>query len=111
MWILMLVACLDVPVAEAPADPMRSKPIVTTRHGECRMACRHIDAGEVARVLAEGRLVPERSREEPGQCPSHALEGVGDGGERLRIVFADCADEVKVVTAIDLDTEWDCDCP
>ena len=96
--------------AKSESESWRSLPVTKTRHGTCRMACRQIDDGEVARVLREGRWVRERTREEPGRCPSHALEGPGDAGERLRIVVAACETELRLVTAIDLDREWPCSC-
>lgn len=89
---------------------MGTRPLTYTRHGECRMACRGIDEGEVRSVLATGTLIPERSRDD-GRCPSHALEGRGTDGHRLRIVYAACATETKVVTAIDLDEDHHCSCP
>ena len=88
---------------------MLARPLDITRHGACRMDCRKVDEAEVRAVLATGRLDPERTRTD-GQCPSHAIEGTGTDGHRLRVVFAECADETRVVTAIDLDQDWPCDC-
>lgn len=97
--------------AAAPTDvaAWRKRPLGLTHHGRCRMACRHFDQGEVEQILAEGRLVPERTRLD-GRCPTHALEGTTRDGQRARMVFAACDDEARLVTAIDLDTEWPCDC-
>ena len=33
------------------------------------------------------------------------------GWTNVRIVFAQCDNYTEVVTVIDLDTEWTCDCP
>jgi hypothetical protein len=74
------------------------------------MACRHLDEAEVRQILAEGTRDPARTRTD-GRCPSHALEGRTRDGQRARVVFAACPDETRVVTAIDLDTDWPCDCP
>ena len=90
---------------------MRAQPLTYTRHGACRMECRKIDEAEVQAILEQdGVLKPERTRTD-GDCPTHALEGETRDGQNVRIVFAACADKTKVVTAIDLDTDWPCgDC-
>jgi hypothetical protein len=102
------------PAAPASGDPvvaaMQGQPLRTTRHGACRMACRHLDEAEVRQILAEGTRDPARTRDD-GRCPSHALEGRTRDGQQARVVFAACPDETRVVTAIDLDTDWPCDCP
>lgn len=120
---LAMLACdlapppAGAPVIEIPSpttDPivaaMAARPLVTTRHGECRMACRHIDTAEVKDLLRTGTIDPSRTRTD-GRCPSHALEGHTDDGQHVRIVYAACPDETRLVTAIDLDREWPCDCP
>jgi len=73
------------------------------------MGCRKFDEAEVRQILADGVLDPGRSRTD-GPCPSHALEGTTRDGQRARIVFAACRDETRVVTVIDLDTDWPCAC-
>lgn len=127
--LLLLAACGGAPAppsappaapgaqAAAPApttDPivaaMQRQPLQPTRHGACRMACRHIDADEVRQVLAEGTRDPARTRDD-GRCPSHALEAQTRDGQHARVVFAACPDETRIVTVIDLDTDWPCDCP
>lgn len=97
----------------APTDPvladLADDPLTWTAHARCRVACRHIGEDEVAALLRTGHVVPERSRDD-GACPSHAVEGPGADGRPLRIVYAACPDETRVVTAIDLGTDWPCDC-
>jgi hypothetical protein len=73
------------------------------------MDCRHISSAEVDEVLREGTRDPARTRTD-GPCPSHALEDHMADGRELRVVFAECADETRVVTVIDLDRDWDCAC-
>jgi hypothetical protein len=96
-----------------PADPvveaLRGQPLRLTRHARCRMDCRHISSAEVDEVLREGTRDPARTRTD-GPCPSHALEDHMADGRELRVVFAECADETRVVTVIDLDRDWDCAC-
>ena len=117
--LLFLLACgtpipTQTSAPSATADPaieaMRQQPIGYTRHGECRMECRDISKDEVEAILQrDGKLNPERTRLD-GECPSHALEGKTADGQEVRIVFAACRDETRVVTAIDLVKEWPCDC-
>ncbi len=107
--ILLFLACFAPSSTDDPIAAMRSKKVVLTRHARCRMGCRHIDRAEVDAVLASGRYVPERTRND-GECPSHALEGPDSEGGPLRVVFADCPGEARVVTVIDLDDDFECDC-
>ena len=115
IWTL-LFACLPAPPpapsTSAPsglAAELASRPLAITRHGACRMACRHIDEAEIRETLAEGKHIPERTRLD-GECPSHAFEHTTADGQEVRIVFAACSDETRLVTAIDLGREWPCDC-
>ena len=90
---------------------MQQKPLEYTRHARCRMQCRKFDEFEVEAMLRDGELKPERTRKGSGErCDTHALEGRTRDGQFARIVYAACDDETRVVTAIDLDTDWPCDC-
>lgn len=79
------------------------------------MDCRHITDKEIREVLTRG-IVNEHSTEahegDAGKCPKYALEANTDEGQHLRVVFAYCGseNEATVVTCIDLDNEWHCDC-
>ncbi len=111
MWLSLLWSCASQGPADA-ADPvaaMRAKPLTITRHARCRMDCRKFADREVEQFLAEAEWVPERTRLD-GECPSHALEGTTYDGQRARMVFAACADQTKLVTAIDLGKDWPCAC-
>ena len=90
---------------------MRDQKLIYTQHGSCRMECRNIDEDEVQAILnKDGVLQPERSRTD-GDCPTHALEGETGDGQEVRVVYAACEDVTKVVTVIDLNTDWPCgDC-
>ena len=83
-----------------------------SKHAQCRMNCRHIDVSEVADILANGKV--NYSKSEIGDNPDckkkYAVEGTTQDKQRVRIIFAPCKTEVTVVTVIDLDTEWTCDC-
>lgn len=99
--------------ARPPGDPilarLAQKPLRYTRHGRCRMDCRHITEAEVEALLEDGHIAPDRTRHD-GECVSYAVEGQTDDGQHVRIVYADCDRETRVVTTIDLDSDWPCDC-
>ncbi|MFM2387701.1 MAG: hypothetical protein RL660_2458 [Bacteroidota bacterium] len=85
--------------------------IIYTKHAKCRMGCRHLDESEVREILAQGRINYNKSNDRPGDCPTYALEGRTHDGQQCRMVFAFCnSNEAKVITVIDLDTDWKCDC-
>ncbi|MDA3613451.1 DUF4258 domain-containing protein [Polluticaenibacter yanchengensis] len=83
-----------------------------SKHAQCRMDCRHIDEREVAYILANGKI--NYTKSEIGNNPDckkkYAVEGITQDKQKVRIIFAPCKTEVTVVTVIDLDTEWTCDC-
>ena len=86
-------------------------PLIYTRHARCRMDCRHISEGDIREVLREGHLNEAKSQQNQTPCPTYAIEeDRHKDGVRLRIVFAKCDQETKVVTCIDRDHEFDCDC-
>ena len=83
--------------------------IIYSKHARCRMDCRHIDEAEVKEILKDGK-VNERKIEEDSRGKTYPVEGMAEG-HHLRIVFAPKGnDAVEVVTCIDLDTDWQCDC-
>ena len=86
--------------------------IIYSKHARCRMACRHIDESEVKEILHDGKI--NYGKSEVGNNPDckkkYALEGKTHDNQRVRIIFAPCQSEVTVVTVIDLDTDWECNC-
>lgn len=99
--------------ANAPAD-WRSHPVVYTKHARCRMECRQISEEEVLEILAHGTINEQKSKEEAGEatgrCDSYALEGRTSDGQQVRIVFGACPKITKVITAIDLEKDYNCNC-
>ncbi len=82
-----------------------------TRHADCRMDCRKISKQEVEEILKNGVINYRKSNVKAKPCPTYAVEGTSSDNQRLRVVFAQCDLKTKVVTCIDLDTDWACDCP
>jgi hypothetical protein len=88
----------------------RASSIIYSKHARCRMECRHIDESEVKEILEKG-TVNLTKVESDGRGKTYPLEGVTHDRQHVRIVFAPKEDgSVVVVTCIDLDTDWTCDC-
>ena len=82
-----------------------------TEHGKCRMECRKITQSEVEEIMRDGKINYAKSNVKQKPCPTYALEGITHDNQRVRIIFAQCDFKTKVVTSIDLDTDWECQCP
>ena len=82
-----------------------------SKHAKCRMQCRKISQEEVEEIMAGGKINYHKSDLQNARCPRYAVEGITGDNQKTRIVFAQCNDKTTVVTVIDLDREWSCDCP
>lgn len=101
---------VEIKANDVPFDRNISQ-LIFSKHAKCRMGCREIDEGEVKEILAKGNLNKQRI-EKSGKGTSYPLEGVTSDGQHVRIVFAPKDDgKMVVVTVIDLETEYKCDCP
>lgn len=84
--------------------------ILYSKHAKCRMECRHIDEREVKEILDKGTINYNKI-ESDSRGKTYPLEGVTHDHQHVRIVFAPKGnDAVEVVTCIDLDTDWPCQC-
>lgn len=82
-----------------------------TKHGACRMECRHITEAEIKDLLKTGKINYSKSEVHDKPCGTYAVEGKTKDGQDVRIVIADCDSISRVVTAIDLGVEKDsCSC-
>jgi hypothetical protein len=87
------------------------KAVKYTRHAKCRMDCRQISEEEVKEILKEGTINGDKTDLKDRPCPTYALEGyTRQDRQHVRIVFAQCETETRVVTCIDLDREFPCHC-
>ncbi|MET0299363.1 MAG: DUF4258 domain-containing protein [Flavitalea sp.] len=84
--------------------------MVYTKHARCRMGCRKIDESEILEIRDEGRVNYEKSELKSGPDPKFAVEGMTHDKQFVRVVFAQTANSLVVVTCIDLDTDWACSC-
>ena len=82
-----------------------------TEHAKCRMQCRKISQDEVEEIMKEGKVNYAKSDVNDLPCPTYALEGITKDNQRVRVIFAQCDYKTKVVTSIDLNTDWECHCP
>jgi uncharacterized protein DUF4258 len=82
-----------------------------SKHAKCRMECRHITQAEVEDIMRNGKINYKKSDLQNVRCPRYAIEGETKDKQDVRIVFAQCNESTTVVTVIDMDTEWSCDCP
>lgn len=74
------------------------------------MGCRHIDEQEVREILEKGKVNIRKSEPAGRPDPKFALEGKTRDGQQVRIIFAASQRGMVVITVIDLDTNWTCDC-
>lgn len=81
-----------------------------SKHAKCRMDCRHITQEEVKEIMKEGKINYNKSDLQNSRCPRYAVEGVTSDNQDVRIIFAQCNESTTVVTVIDLDKNWSCDC-
>jgi len=82
-----------------------------SNHARCRMQCRHVTEAEVEETMRDGKINYNKSDLQNTRCPRYAVEEITKDNQKVRIVFAQCNNYTEVVTVIDLDTEWTCDCP
>ena len=81
-----------------------------TEHARCRMQCRKISNEEIEEIMVNGKVNYKKSNLKDTRCPTYALEGVTRDEQRVRIVFGQCNEFTNVITVIDLETDWSCDC-
>jgi hypothetical protein len=84
--------------------------LILTKHAMCRMECRDITEEEIKEILREGDINYAKSNLNDKRGVTYALEGYSDDRQHLRIIFAPEKDRLVVVTCIDLNKEWQCDC-
>jgi hypothetical protein len=84
--------------------------LIYSKHARCRMGCRHISEREVMEILKNGTINYQKSDMRGQPDPKYALEGPTDDGQHVRIIFANSPRGIVVVTVIDLENEWKCNC-
>lgn len=112
----LVIVILGLVISRIAKEPRAKEPfdrtpeeLVYTKHARERMACRDIDEGEVEEIMKKGIINYSKSDRNDRPCPSFALQGTTTSGESLRIVFAQCDKETKVVTAYNLHDNKTCE--
>ncbi|HWB62283.1 MAG TPA: DUF4258 domain-containing protein [Chitinophagales bacterium] len=90
--------------------PITIPGLIYTKHARCRMECRHITEREIREVITENTINQRKSDPNGRPCPTTAYEGYTTENQHLRIIIGKCDNKWKVVTCIDLENEFDCDC-
>ncbi|MEP6927250.1 MAG: DUF4258 domain-containing protein [Ginsengibacter sp.] len=84
--------------------------LILTRHAKCRMDCRHITSYEIKEIIHDGNVNYSKSGHSNKGDDTYALEGYSNEHQHLRVVVAPEDDGLVVITCIDLDHEWPCNC-
>ncbi|HEX7457713.1 MAG TPA: DUF4258 domain-containing protein [Ginsengibacter sp.] len=84
--------------------------LILTNHAKCRMDCRHITEQEIKEIIHDGKVNYSKSGTGTKGDETFALEGYSNERQHLRIVVAPEGDGLVVITCIDLDNEWQCNC-
>ena len=100
---------ISIPVITDEPFNRNTHNIIYSKHARCRMDCRHIDEAEVMEILQNGKLNVDKI-EEDSRGKRYPLEGKTHDNQNVRIVFAPKQEELVVITVIDLDKEWECNC-
>lgn len=82
-----------------------------TQHALCRMDCRHISKADIKEIMQKGIINFSKSDRNDRPCPTFALQGRTTDGESIRVVFAQCVQETKVITCYNLEQDFTCSCP
>ena len=84
--------------------------LILTKHAKCRMDCRHITEDEIKEIIYDGKVNEAKSGPGTKGDETYVLEGYSDESQHLRIIVAPENDGLVVITCIDLDNEWACNC-
>ncbi len=110
LFFISLTAC-EPPTSHSPSVSTSDIPsLIYTKHARCRMDCRKVDESEVIEILQQNNINHKKSKTGDKPCPSFAYEGISHDNQHLRIVVAKCEQNWKVVTCIDLETDYSCSC-
>ena len=107
-WFSPLAAHANHPSIELGFDRNETR-IILTKHATCRMNCRHISEDDIRSVLKEGTINYNKSDLNSKPDPKYALEGK-PREHHLRVIFAPTSRGMVVITCIDLDEDYPCDC-
>lgn len=94
---------------ETPVNKIDLTELSYSKHARCRMDCRHITTDEIADILKTGVMQPGRMQTST-KGTSYAVEGYSKEKQHIRVVYSPHGNSTVIVTVIDLDDNWKCDC-
>lgn len=116
--LLLVLALLAVFVYKRWQEPQQKEAfdrhpvhLYYTKHALCRMNCRHISKEDINEIMQKGIINFNKSNNKGRPCPIFALQGFTREGEDLRVIFAQCNEETKIVTCYNLKVDFECHCP
>lgn len=74
------------------------------------MRCRHITQQEVKDIIANGTINYNKSDLNDPRGATYALEGMTQDNQHVRIIVSPKLQHLTVVTVIDLEVEYECNC-
>ena len=99
----------DINLDEVEGFNRNTDKLIFSKHAKCRMDCRKIDESEIREILKNGTVNYKKIQNDK-RGKTYPVEGYTHDKQHVRIVFAPKDDGLVVVTVIDLETEWACDC-
>ena len=87
-----------------------SSHLILTKHIKCRMDCRHITEDEIKEIIKNGEINYNKSGTGSKGDSTFALEGFSHENQHIRVVVAPESEGLVLITCIDLDKEWPCNC-
>ena len=96
---------------DSHASYRNTKDLVLTKHVRCRMGCREVTLEEITDIIENGTVNYDKSGMGKKGDSTFALEGISLDNQHLRVVVAPEKDgKLVVITCIDLEKEWPCNC-
>ena len=99
----------DINLDEVEGFNRNTDKLIFSKHAKCRMDCRKIDESEIREILKNGTINYKKIQNDK-RGKTYPVEGYTHDKQHVRIVFAPKGEGLVVVTVIDLETEWACDC-
>lgn len=84
--------------------------VVYGKDALCYMDCRRISREEIAGIIDHGSINFNKSNRRAVPCPIFALQGLTQSGKNIRVIFAQCPAETKVIACYNFGEEPDCRC-
>ncbi len=123
IWILLLIVVvftllkstdwLGAPIVkeDSEASYRNTTDLVLTKHVRCRMDCRSVTLREIKEIIENGTVNDQKSGIGKKGDSTFAIEGISSDGQHLRVVVApEKNGRLVVITCIDLEKEWPCNC-